>query len=143
MLRRLMLVLVLLALPSLAHAQTQASYTLRIYTQIGAAVSATSIPGTLFTCGQPRNTTSGTMHNPTTVNFIDPADGTKDCIYTDTGSGPLAALPNAPTIYVASLAAVNSAGVSSTESSLSNTFDKPAVVQPPPPPPTPVNVRVK
>jgi hypothetical protein len=141
--KSILLALVLLVLPSVAQAQTQASYTLRIYVQGGAVVSATSIPGPLFTCGQPRNTTSGTMHNPTTVNFVDPADGTLDCKYTDGGNGPLAALPNGAAVYVATLAAVNSAGVSSPESPTSNTFDKPAVVQPPPPPPTPVNVRIK
>jgi hypothetical protein len=137
--KRIILLMVLcVCLPSIAHAQGATSYTLKIFNQ-GATtpITTTALPASGFVCGQPKAVVLATTHNPTTVNINDPADATMDCKYVDAGSGPLLSLPFGTNIYVATLSATNPAG-SSADSGSSNPFDHAGTI-----PPVPANVRIR
>lgn len=72
-------------------AQGITSHTLRQYL-VGAAqpVTTTVIPETAVTCNQTPPTGTSTL-NPTKLVWDDPANAGKVCLYTDPGTGPLAA----------------------------------------------------
>lgn len=120
--------LAILGMAGTAHAQSPTSYVLKIYlTGAGQPMSTTTLQASGFTCGQPKLTVSGAQVNPTKIAFDDPADATKDCVFVDNGTGPLAALPFGTQSYNGTLAAVNSAGTSA-DSAQSNPFSHPGVV---------------
>ncbi len=128
----------LVMLPVLAAAQQATSYTFKVFNQ-GAAqpITTTTIPASAFVCGQPKAVVLATTHNPTTVQFNDPADVTMDCKYVDPGTGPLLSLPFGTQLYVATLSATNAAGTTA-DSGSSNPFDRAGTLAA-----VPANVRVK
>jgi hypothetical protein len=138
MLRKVLIVLALLAMPSLAQAQAPTSYTLKVFNQ-GATtpVTTTVLPASAFPCGQQKAVVLATTHNATKVSFNDPADVTLDCRYTDPGTGPLLALPFGTNVYVVTLNMTNSIGLTSPDSGSSNPFDHAGTA-----PLAPANVRV-
>lgn len=96
----------------------------------------TNFPLSQTTCGQAKQTVSGTVVNPSEVRFDDPADVTKDCVITAAAAGVIASIP----FGVGYKAAARSRGATTVAawSALSNPFDRAAL-----PPPTPTNVRVR
>lgn len=138
--RRLILFSVILLCAARANAQPITTYTLTIYqgSTTGTVQSTTPIPvgATGFVCNLARTVVTGPQVNPTKLYVNDPVNAGQDCVYTDPGTGPLAALPFGSTSYVATLKAVNSAG-SSSEGAASNSFTRPGVV-----PTAPVGTRV-
>lgn len=113
-----------------AAAQPTLSYTLKVFNQ-GATqpLSTTTIPAASFTCNAVAPVTTNTA-NPNKIVFDDPATAGRVCLFTDTGpTGPLVSLPFGSGIYVATIAAVNSAGASP-DSALSPTFTQPGTVAP-------------
>lgn len=126
------------AIPAGADAQPATSYSVRIYAQGGAApISTYDIPAAQVTCGLAKLVVGTATANPTRISWDDPADATKDCRWTDAGTGPLFALPFSSTlIYEMTLRAVNSVGPTP-ESGRSNPFSRPGAV-----PPTPGHLRV-
>jgi len=124
-----LLLIVLLCIPALADAQTITSYQMRVYLTGGGAAPVTTydIPAAAVTCGQPKVTVAGAVTNPTRAAWDDPADPARDCVWTDTGSGVLFALPFSLTsTYTASLVATNAAGTGP-ESPRSNPFSRPGL----------------
>lgn len=121
-----------------ADAQPITGYQLRIFAQGGAApISTFDIPASAVTCGLPKIAVGTATANPTRARWDDPSDATRDCGWTDNGTGPLFALPFSSTlIYEATLRSVNVAGPSP-ESARSNPFSRPGAV-----PPTPGNLRL-
>lgn len=121
--------LALLLWAATAQAQTVTGYQLAVYLQGGVSPTTTyDIPAAAVTCGQPRVTVTGTQANPTRARWNDPANAAADCVWTDTGTGPLLGLPFNPTaVYEATVRAVNAAGVSG-ESPRSNPFTRPGSV---------------
>lgn len=117
----------LVAIPAFAQAPT--SYTLKISNQGASAPFTTAVlPATAFVCGlTPKIVVTTTSVNPAKVVIDDPADITKDCVYTDPGTGPIFALPFGTQVYTATIVATYPAGVSA-DSNVSNPFQKPGVV---------------
>ena len=108
------------------EAQPVTSYTLKISNSgAPAPLSVTVLPATGFTCNQPPPATP-TSVNAAFVLFDDQANAGKVCIYTDSGSGPLLALPFGSGIYTATLAATNSVATSG-DSLASPPFTRPGV----------------
>lgn len=125
-------------LPASSAAQSVTSYQLRVYLA-GAASPLTTFDfaAGAVTCGQPKAAASATVTNPTTVAWDDPGNAALDCRWTDTGTGPLFALPFSVTnTYTSALVAINAAGASA-ESARSNPFSRPGS-----PAAAPVNVRL-
>lgn len=124
--------LAILGMAGTAHAQAPTSYTLKIYL-VGASTPMTTatLQASNFACGQtPKVSVSPTQVqvNATKIVIDDPAaPSTADCTYTDSGTGPLTALPFGTQSYNATLSATNSAGTSA-DSPVSNPFSHPGVV---------------
>lgn len=118
-----------LLLVSAVEAQTLTGYQLGIYMQGGVSpITVYELPMAGIQCGQPKVAVSGPVQNPSYARWDDPASATLDCVWVDTGSGPLFALPFNPTqVYEAAIRAVNAAGVSG-ESPRSNPFTRPGQV---------------
>jgi hypothetical protein len=123
---RALTVLILVCSATRAAAQPVTSYTLKISNQ-GAALplSVTVLPAGSFLCNQPAPTGTSTV-NPTRVAFDDVTNVGQICVYTDSGAGPLLALPIGSGVYVATLAATNSTGTSG-DSAASPSFTRPGV----------------
>lgn len=121
------------------QAQTITQVRLSTYNQ-GAATSfqQTTIPMTSLTCGLPSGTQApGVIHNPNRFFVPDPADATKECQYTDPGTGPLLSLPFGTQVYYVTAAFINSVGPSP-ESPVSSFFDHAGTV-----PVAPARVRIQ
>jgi hypothetical protein len=123
----------LLALNSPAQAQTITSYTLKVWAVSTPPptlpISTTPIPAANFVCNQTAPTVPATVANPTHVFFDDTVNIGKVCIYTDTGTGPLLALPFTTQPMNATIAATNGTGTSA-DSVASNSFTRPGVAPP-------------
>ncbi len=112
------------------EAQPPSSYLLKISNQGATAPFSTStLLASGFVCNQtPKLIVSGSQLNPTKVAFDDPANPTgADCVFVDSGAGPLLALPFSTQAYTATLAIVNTAGTSP-DSVASNSFSRPGLV---------------
>ncbi len=110
--KRVLLALVLLALPVLVQAQTVEGYRLNVYPGTGATTPVTFIEYAISTvaCNQaPTTNLPQTPVNPTKAQWDDPNNAGKVCVYTDPGGGPLLGLPPTGT-FEASLQAYNAAG---------------------------------
>lgn len=119
-----------LSLPAAARAQAITEYTLAIYLQGGATPISTpqALPASAFICGQPRVAATSATANPSRIRIEDPAAPTLDCVYADTGTGPLLALPFNPTaVYEVTLSATNTVGTGPA-SVRSNSFSRPGSV---------------
>lgn len=116
----------LIGMASVASAQVPTSYTLKVFNQGAPQPIATSaLPTSAFVCNQTAPDTTNTANpNKVLFNDPDPANPGKVCIFIDGGSGPLLSLPFGSGIYVATIAAVNTAGPSP-DSALSNLFSRP------------------
>lgn len=115
MLKRLLFLFVFLGLASSASAQPTTGYQVKVLNQsTNAIVENLPITPAQVTCGQTPKVPpqSGTVVNPRKLIFDDPAaPTTADCIYTDPGPGGIfSSLPFGSTVYVATVAATNSAG---------------------------------
>lgn len=135
----LALSLLLAPLASFADAQALTGYQIRFYLEGGGAapVSTFDFTAAQVQCGQAKSTAPSAVLNPTVVRWDDPADPARDCVWTDTGTGPLFAIPfSATNVYRGRLVAVNAAG-QSPESAPSNPFSRPGLA-----PAAPVNVRL-
>lgn len=124
----LLLLSAALALPaSSADAQSLTTvYQVRIYLDGGSSpVTTYDIPVQNVRCGQPKVAAAATVYNPTVIRWDDELNPTgHDCTWTDTGTGPLFALPVSLTnVYRARLVAIDPIG-SSPESALSNPFTR-------------------
>ncbi len=119
-----LLILALAAAPASAQAVT--SYTFKISNQgAPAPLSVTVLPAAGFVCNSlPPPAPVGV--NPLFILFDDPALAGKVCVYTDSGAGPLLALPFGSGIYTATLAATNAVSTS-LDSVTSPPFSKPGV----------------
>jgi hypothetical protein len=104
--------LALLALPTLAQAQTIDKWTFRVY--LAGAAAPQQPPLDLLAanvvCNQAPPTTTSTV-NPNKVVFDDIVTVGRVCIWTDPGTGPLFAVPFGGT-YEGTLTATNIAGTS-------------------------------
>lgn len=124
--KQMLLTLTLLAIPTLAEAQTPTGYLLKVFVQGATSPLMThTIPAANVQCGQAKVTIPAV--NPNAALWDDPADKAKDCVYVDTGTGPLLALPFGTVTYEATLAVVNVAGTSA-DSARSNPFQQPGQV---------------
>ena len=129
--RRLTLALLLLSLPWRALAQTAplTGVLVNIYRQgsTAAAVAPVTIPIAAVFCDQPSTPASGASVNPTIMLWEDPAAPTRDCRWTDTGTGILSMLAADPAvIYQGTIALVNAVGTGP-ESARSNLFTRPGL----------------
>lgn len=116
-------------LASAAQAQAITAEVLTIYRQ-GQSTAATApivLSRANIQCAQPTIPVPGTVVNPLRAAWPDPADQTRDCVYTDPGSGPLAMLAiDATVVYEATLVFRNSVG-DSDASPRSNLFTRPGI----------------
>ena len=105
-----LLAAIVLTAPS-AHAQTIDRWSLKIF-NVGATapLSTTDLLAANVVCNQ-APPPPGPSINPTRVVFDDPLIAGRACIWTDTGTGPLFAVPFGGS-YEASLTATNAAGTS-------------------------------
>lgn len=109
------------------------SYELKVFNQ-GARdpITTASLLPAGFACNQPWPDTSNTA-NPNKIAMDDPAfplspsTDARACVYVDAGGGPLLSLPFGSGAYVATLAAVNIAGLSPA-STPSPPFTRPGTV---------------
>ena len=118
-------VLVLLASSASAQSLTTV-FQLRIYAEgASSPVTTYDIPVADVQCGQPKVTPGATVYNPSRARWDDELNPTgMDCVWTDTGSGPLLGLPLSTTIvYRARLVAIDPIGTSP-ESAPSNPFTR-------------------
>lgn len=139
---RLVVLVAALGFPVTAEAQAVSAYRLTIYPQGSAsAVSATDIPVGMLTCNVvPPTVPTGTIANPRSLDFPDPAVTGRVCEWVEPASGgPFSRLPYSATlVYEATLRAVNSAGAGP-EGPRSNPFSRPGL----PPAAAPGTVRVR
>lgn len=134
--KHLVIVLLVLLLSAALTAQQPDGYTFRVYTS-GSAVPLTTYnfaAGTTL-CNQPVSTSTVTV-NPTQIRWTDINNVGRECVWIDSGTGPLFALP-VPGTYDGTLQASNTAG-SSSESARAP-FARSVVLVPPV---VPSNVRV-
>ena len=108
--KRILLVLIALAVPSMAQAQTQTaaitSYVFRAYQQGATAPTQTeTFLATAVQCGQAPPPV-GTSVNPTKIVWTDIAAPTLACIFTDPATGALHSVPT-PGNYEGTLQAVS------------------------------------
>lgn len=119
-----------LLLATTAQAQPPTSYLFKVFNQ-GATlpVSSVTLPSSGFTCGLTPKvpTPTAPVANPKRVIIDDPLNPLADCVFTDSGSGPLLALPFGTQIYTATIAGVYPAGNSS-DTPTANSFTHPGVV---------------
>lgn len=137
-----LLLLAALALPaSSASAQSLTTvFQVRVYIVGGGAAPVTTydIAVADVRCGRPKTPAPGGMvYNPTQLIWDDELNpNVNDCTWTDSGTGPLFALPVSLTnVYRAAIVAVDPIGTSP-ESALSNPFSRRGL------PAAPANVRM-
>lgn len=123
-----LLLLAALALPaSSADAQSLTTvYQLRVYAEgASSPVTTYDIPAADVQHGQPKVTAPATVYNPRQIRWDDELNPTgMDSVWTDSGTGPLLALPLSTTIvYRARLVAIDPIGTSP-ESAPSNPFTR-------------------
>ena len=122
--RTVVLSLLLLFVASLASAQAITGYDVRIYNQ-GASAPLQGPTTLAVVCNQtPPAAPPATVVNPTKIWFTDAANAGKACVYSESGSGVLSALPFGAANYEATVVAKNGAGASP-ESARSNLFSRP------------------
>lgn len=122
-----------------AGAQTITNTTVRFY-NVGAPqpiAGPTTIPLASYVCNQTPPAAASPTVNPTKIVFDDTVNANKACVYTDSGTGPLLALPFGTNSMEATLMFVTSTGISSPESARSNSFTRPGVA-----PTAPTGVKV-
>ena len=118
---------ILLACAAPLAAQPATSYTVKIYNQgASSPLTTTVLPAAAFTCAQPQPPPPTNTANPNKLAFNDPDIAGQACLYTDSGSGPLLALPFGTGVYVARIAMTNSAGTTA-DSADSNSFSRPGI----------------
>jgi len=130
--KRLLLILAVLLVPTLAHAQTITGITLQAMTG-GTPVGTPSVTVlTAWTCNQPAPVTpSGTVLNPRTISVPDPILNPTGlltgpwCVLKDNGTnGPISKLPFGSAIDTMVASFVNSVGASPSSPG-SNPFSEP------------------
>lgn len=134
--KRLLLAILLLALPALATAQTITPpiSAVRIVVSGGVSPVTNDLPWTSLQCALPKSAepavVAGVTHNATEVDFDDPAAPTTlYCKFKDTGvaPSPLIALPFGATTYTAVGMFVYGSAGPGPASAVSNPFDHPGV----------------
>jgi hypothetical protein len=128
-----------LSLPVWSEAQSLTTvYQVRIYLDGGAApITTYDIAVADVRCGQPKVPAPGAVVNPSVLRWDDELNPTgHDCTWTDSGTGPLFALPISLTnVYRARMVAIDPIGTSP-ESAPSNPFSRRGL------PAAPANVRM-
>lgn len=128
-----------LLLPVWSEAQSLTTvYQVRIYLEGGASpVTTYDIAVADVRCGQPKVAAPSAVYNPSVIRWDDALNPTgHDCTWTDSGTGPLFALPVSLTnVYRARMVAIDPIGTSP-ESAPSNPFSRRGL------PAAPANVRM-
>lgn len=124
--RRLTILGLALLVPTLASAQTIAGQILRVYAEGSITpFSDTTITGQVCNLDPSLEPPAVEVQNPREVWWPDPVNANRVCRWTDTGAGPLLALPVGGQRYTATVRFVNPDGQSGPESPRSNPFWKP------------------
>lgn len=124
--RRGLILLLLLLVPTLASAQTITGQILRVYAEGSITpFSDTTITGQVCNLDPALMPPAAEVQNPREAWWDDPVNANRVCRWTDTGAGPLLALPVGGQRYNATLRFVNPDGQSGPESPRSNPFWKP------------------
>ena len=93
-----------------SESQTITSHNVRFYNASAAQpLQTTALQSSAFQCGQVR--VVGNTLNPTRIAYNDPANQALDCVYNDSGTGPISSAPTGTNLE-ATLTNINSIGES-------------------------------